>query len=341
MFLRKLHPVLVASLIASHGVFLFAGFFAPYSYEAQNRSRIFAPPDRIHVRDPKHGYFLRPFIYRRVLRPGSLDQYDENRNVLVPIHFFVPGFSYRLCGLIVRRRHLFGVDGPTQIFLLGADDYGRDEFSRLLFGGRISLSVGFLACAISLSLALLSGGLAGYYGRWLDSFIMRAAELFLTVPWLYLLLSVRACLPLHLNTERTFLLLISLLGVLGWARPARLIRGVVLSARKRDYVTAAKSFGASDFYILRRHILPEASGVALTQFAIYIPRYALAEVTLSFFGLGISQPYPSWGNMLIALQSYFVLQFCWWLFAPAAVLMVLFFAYNQIFLHYSTSNSRI
>nr|MDQ2712267.1 ABC transporter permease [Acidobacteriota bacterium] len=202
-------------------------------------------------------------------------------------------------------------------------------------GGRTSLFIGLLATAISLSIGTVFGGVAGYYGHWIDAVIMRIAELFLTVPWLYLLLFVRAFLPLGINANQAFLLLIVILGVLGWARPARLIRGVVLSAREREYVTAAKAFGASDFYLLRTHILPHASGVVVAQAALYIPQYILAEVTLSFFGLGVSEPAPSWGNMLAGLQNFFVLQSCWWMFSPGAALVGIILAYHWLFSHYA------
>jgi peptide/nickel transport system permease protein len=152
------------------------------------------------------------------------------------------------------------------------------------------------------------------------------------------LLSVRAMLPLRIDPSQVFLFLMLLLGIIGWARPARLVRGVVLSAKERDYVMAAKGFGASDLYLLRKHILPFALTVAVTQAALYIPQYILAEVTLSFFGLGVSEPEPSWGNMLAGLQQYFVLQSCWWMFAPAVALFFVFLTYYRISSRIATVN---
>src|SRR5438034_2872520 len=151
---------------------------------------------------------------------------------------------------------------------------------------------------------------------------MGSSELYLSLPWLYFVIAVRAFLPLHVSPARTFLLLICVSGLIGWARPARLVRGVVLSARARNYVAAARGFGGSDFYLLRRHILPETFGVLLTQAALLVPLYVAAEATLSFFGLGVSEPVPSWGNMLAALQHYSVLVSYGWLLAPAAALVV-------------------
>jgi peptide/nickel transport system permease protein len=155
-------------------------------------------------------------------------------------------------------------------------------------------------------------------------------ELFLVLPWLYLLLAVRAFLPLHISPTQAFLLLVTVIGTIGWARPARLVRGIVLSAKTRKYVTASRSFGASRSYILRRHVLPETYGVLLTQAALLIPQYVIAEVTLSFFGLGLSEPMPSWGNLLAPLQQYNILVSYWWMFAPCLALVVFSFGYLTV-----------
>lgn len=154
---------------------------------------------------------------------------------------------------------------PNQTYLLGTDQYGRDQLSRLLHGGRLSLSRALLATALSLLFALLLGAVAGYHGGWIDGVLMRLSEVFVALPWLYLLLALRAGMPLNLRPETTFLLLSALIGCLGWARPARLVRGVVLSAREREYVHAAPGFGAGDCYLLRHHVLPETYSILLTQ----------------------------------------------------------------------------
>jgi peptide/nickel transport system permease protein len=308
-----------------------AGFFAPYDYERQNRHTALAPPTRIHFVEPNSRFRLRPFVYRWKLRPGTLHQYEEDHSIAFPLRFFASGRPYKIAALIPSWIHLFGTRPEGNVFLLGTDEYGRDVFSRLLYGGRISLFAGLLAAGISVSLGLAAGVFAGYYGSWIDETIMRAAELFLAVPWLYLLLAVRAFLPLRMDPAGVFLLLIAIAGTIGWARPARLVRGVVLSARNREYVLAAKSFGASDFYILRTHILPQAYSVAMTQARLYIPQYITAEVVLSFFGLGVGEPVPSWGNMLDSLQSLFVLESCWWMYAPAALLVIVLLIFEWFF----------
>lgn len=331
MAFRKVPWLAVSVLVICHLAVLLAGFFAPDSFEAQNRALAFAPPTRIHFVDAQHRFHLRPFVYRWMLRPSSFAEYVENQQIGYALHFFVSGAEYKVLGIFNSRRHLFGVGEEARIFLLGTDAYGRDLFSRLLYGGRISLFTGLLAAAASALLGFVLGGLAGYYGHWVDEVTMRMAEIFLAMPWLYLLLAVRALLPLHIDPQVIFFLLIGVLGVVGWARPARLVRGIVLTAKEREYVLVARSFGATDFYLLRTHILPFASGAALNQMALYIPQYILAEVTLSFFGLGVSEPSPSWGNMLNDLQHFLIGGSYWWLFSPAIALVAVLLAYHRLF----------
>ena len=316
-------------LAALHGAVALAGFFAPYPYATQNRMLPFAPPTQIHFKDSDGAWHLRPFVYRQVPDDSGFG-YREDTSQAYPIRFFVRGERYKLLGLIPVERRLFGVEEPARIFLCGSDGFGRDQLSRLLHGGRISLLSGYLAAGLSLGLGVLLGTLAGFYGRSVDAVVMRGAELFMALPWLYLLLGARAFLPLSIRPTQAFLLLVALIGAVGWARPARLIRGVVLSARERDYVQAARGFGAGDFYLVRRHLLPQTMSVVSTQAALLVPRYILAEVTLSFLGLGIAEPVPSWGTMLGELQKYHVLTSYWWMFFPGAVLVVFFLAYQLL-----------
>jgi peptide/nickel transport system permease protein len=222
---------------------------------------------------------------------------------------------------------LFGVREPDVIFLLGSDAYGRDVFSRLLYGGRVSLLTGLLAAFLSLGLGLALGTVAGFHGGWLDQILMRGGELVMALPWLYLLLAVRAFLPLHIATVQVFFLIVVIIGGVGWVRPARLIRGVVLSARERGFVLAARGFGASDAYLIRRHILPLTAGVVLTQATVLIPQYILAEVALSFLGLGVGEPVPSWGNMLAEAQQYHSLVAHGWMLAPGFAIIPVLLGY--------------
>jgi peptide/nickel transport system permease protein len=318
--------VSAVALALIHLVVIGAGFFAPCGPTEQNRNFSMAPPMRIHFFDSRGQFHFRPFVCPWAVEGGRIGPsgYVEDCSNPSPLRLLMRRQTIRNGNTLKASWHLFGVDAPAQIFLMGTDDYGRDVFSRLLYGGQTSLGAGLLAAGISLSLGLLLGCVAGYFGSWADDVIMRGAELFMALPWIYLLFAVRAFLPLHVGAREAFLLLISVIGLTGWARPARLIRGVVLSARQRDYVLAARGFGASSASIMRRHILPEVSSVALTQAALLVPQYILAEVTFSFLGLGVGEPEPSWGNMLANLQTYSVLEGQWWMFASGLALVPIF-----------------
>src|SRR6266851_9972 len=316
---RKLWIALLA-LACFHGFVLFAGFFAPYEFSAQDREHPFAPPTRLHFVDAQRKIHLRPFVYGSECAPDARVGCAPDDAAIYPVHFLVRGAPYKIAGLFPARLRLFGVEEPGKVFLIGTDDYG----------GQISLLAGLLAAILSVSLGAVIGALAGFYGGWVDEALMRVAELFLASPWLYLLFAVRAALPLHVAEWQIFILLISVLGLLGWARPARLVRGIVLSAKERNFVVAARGFGATDTHILRHHVLPQTYGALLTQVALLIPHYVLAEVTLSFLGLGVGEPVPSWGNLLSYLQQYSVLSSYWWMFMPALLLVPLFLAYYAV-----------
>jgi len=314
----------IVALAAFCCVVLFAGFFAPYDFAAQDRDAPFAPPTGIHFVDSSGGFHVRPFVYGPRDSGQSAVSAAADSQQLYPLRWFVRGAPYKIAGVFASQVHLFGVANPARIFLMGSDAYGRDQFSRFLFGGQISLLAGLIAALLSASIGVFAGGIAGYYGGWIDEILMRGGELFLALPWLYLLFAVRAALPLHISQWEVFLLLISVMGLIGWARPARLIRGVVLSAKERNFVLAARGFGASDAYLLRRHVLPQTYAVLLTQITLLVPQYVLAEVTLTFLGLGVGEPMPSWGALLSSLQQYSVLSSYWWMFLPALLLIPLF-----------------
>jgi peptide/nickel transport system permease protein len=302
-----------------------AGFFAPYDPAAQDREHPYAPPMRLHLVDTRGGLHLRPFAYAQELRTGSFDEYEENSSRAIPMRFFVSGAPYRVLGVVPLRSHLFGAGAP--VYLLGTDGYGRDLLSRVLFGGQVSLLAGLIGAGLTLSIGLCIGAAAGFWGGWKDEVLMRVAELFLALPWIYLLFAMRAFLPLAVPPLKAFLLVVVVIGAVGWARPARMVRGIVLSAKERNFVRAARGFGASGSYLLRRHILPETGSVVLTQAAVLVPQFVLAEMTLSFLGLGVPEPVPSWGNLLASLQHYNVLVSYWWMYLPALAMVPFFLGY--------------
>ena len=324
---RKL-GIAISLLAIIHLIVIFAGFIAPYNYDTQHREQPYMPPNRVHWYDPDSRFRLHPYIYKVGTAQGA--EYQEDRSEKIPVHIFINGDEYRLFGLIRCHRHLFGVAAPANLYLLGSDGFGRDQFSRLLYGGQVSLFSGLLAALLALMVGLITGGVSGFYGGVIDDAIMAVAELSITLPWLYLLIAVRAFLPLQINPTTAFLLVIAVIGIVGWGRPARLVRGVVMSAKERNFVLAAQGFGASNFYLLRRHILPQVLGVVFTQAALLVPQFILAEVTLSFLGLGVGEPFPSWGNMLAGAQQYHVLTSYWWMLIPAALPIPLFAVYHTL-----------
>ena len=316
----------LAVLVALHGVIACAGFFAPYDPVAQDRQHPYAPPSKLHFLATQGRVHMRPFLYPLRMREGLFNQYEEDTARTIPLKFFVDGSRYKLLGLVPCRLHLFGVD-DARVYLLGSDGFGRDQLARILYGGQVSLLAGWLGAGITLFLGFGIGAMAGYYGGWRDEILMRFAELFLALPWLYLLFGLRAFLPLSVSPLQSFLLIVVVSGTLGWARPARLVRSVVLSAKERDFVRAARGLGASDQYLLRRHIFPETSSLLMTQATILVPQYVLAEMTLSFLGLGVPEPVASWGNLLGNLQQYSVLMSYWWMYLPALVIVPFFLCY--------------
>lgn len=319
----------LAFLLAVYAAVGAADWIAPYDYYEQHRELPLAPPTRLRFVDAEGGFHLRPFVYRLVERSGEPGEYVEDRSAIFPLRFLVAAPPRRLGPLEVQRR-LFGVDEPARILLLGSDRFGRDLFSRLLYGGRISLAAGLAAAAVAVGLGVVVGSAAGFWGGGLDALLMRLGELFMAFPALYLLVAVRAALPLDLEAVETFAVTVAVIALLAWVRPARLVRGVVLSARERDFVRAARGFGASDLYLLRRHVLPQTAAVVLTHLAVAVPRLVLAEVTLSFLGLGIAEPVPSWGLMLAELRRYEALVSYWWLSLPAVALIAVVIGYHHL-----------
>lgn len=316
----RLPPSLMA-LVTLYAVVAVAPLLTPYDPDAQHRAWSFAPPTRMHVVDAQ-GRWRRPFVYAEPTDPRA-------PLTATPIRFLTTSVTSGLNGQLERRTRLFGVDPPAHIFLLGTDRYGRDQWSRLLVGARTSLGAGLLAASLSIGLGALLGGVAGASRGWVDRVIMRAIDLFIAVPWLYLLLAVRAALPIDMPPARAFGLLAMVIGIAGWARPALLIRSVVLSARERGYVVAARGCGASEWYVLRRHILPQAMGVMLTQGAILAPQFTLAEMTLSFFGLGLAAPLASWGTLLADVSRDHLLQPSWYAAAPVVAVVAVFVLYQS------------
>ena len=225
---------------------------------------------------------------------------------------------------------LFGGAESGSHHLLGTDSLGRDVLSRLLYGARVSLLCGFTAALLAVALGWILGAVAGARGGLVDEVVMRGSELVQALPWFYLLLAVRAFLPLELSPLESFLVITVLIGLLGWPAAARQVRGAVLSRRHSDAVLAARATGLSELRLLARHLLPLTLPLAMIQLTLLIPRYIVAEVSLSFLGLGVAEPIPSWGSLLGELRQYPVLVSGWWLFSPALLLAVAVLSYHRL-----------
>jgi peptide/nickel transport system permease protein len=318
MIMRHIRSITALCLAVLFGSGLVAEFLCPYAPGHQHRDLAFTPPTPVHLTDDTH-QIVRPFVYGIIESPAGSGRYVEDRRYKYIIRFFTKGDSYQIAR-IRSSTHLFGADSGGQVFFMGTDEFGRDLLSNMLYGIRQSLLISLTAAVLTLFLGLALGGFAGYFGGWTDEVLMGTADLFLCIPWLYLLFGVRAALPLRLDYPQAILTLLVTLPLAGWARPARLVRSIVLSARERDYVRSARAFGASDWYLLTRHVLPEAWHVLAVQATLLIPGYILAETTLSFLGLGINEPNVSWGSLIVPLGHYDVMVSYWWMWLPAVFL---------------------
>ncbi len=315
---------------AFYFIALFGQFFAPFDYQDQSPQGINAsyhPPMKVRFRDAQNGQFsLQPFCYATKYQNGD---WLPDPTQKLPLRFFIGGTPYKLWNVIPMNRHFFGAEnGP--IFLLGTDQLGRDYLSRLIYGAMISLSVGFIGIIITFFLGMLVGGIAGFYGGKVDNIIMRGCEIIMSVPDFYLLLALAAALPPTLNPVAVYLLIIVILSFVGWAGMARIIRGMVLSVREREYVEAGRALGLSDFKLITRHVLPSTFTFAIIAATMSVPGYILAESGLSFLGLGIRDPMASWGNMLAAAQNITTLTTRPWILAPAFAIFLTTLAFNLL-----------
>jgi peptide/nickel transport system permease protein len=381
---------------------IFADFIAPYDQAFSDPNKNYYPPVAIHFFDAQGRFHLHPFVYDDVETPRFSRHYVPDTSKIYPIHLFYtyPGAPvHNLLGIFPMRVRLFGVDPPARIFLFGSDQLGRDVFSRILYGSRMSLTIGFVGVLMSYSLGLLIGGISGFYagkpirlGLWwflligglggiggflagiknhsvgkdfwigllsgfllallvflflwivafvsgekkrgpaieLDNWLQRLGEMLMMFPSLYLLLGLRAMIPENIPSTEVYFMIVLILAFISFPFIARIVRGMVLSIREQEFVSAAEAVGCSNLRMIVRHIIPNTFSQVIVLITLSIPNYILGEAFLSFLDLGIREPQASWGNMLTQAQNVVALTHYPWILLPGLFIFLTVLGFNLL-----------
>ena len=310
---------------------LFAEFVAPYDPFEVERLRTLAPPTGVHLFH--EGQFVGPFVYamERTRDPETTRvTYEADTSNVLPIRFFTPGAEYSFFGLFDTDIHLFEVEGGRrdQINLLGTDDLGRDVFSRLIHGARVSLSAGLVGVAFAFVLGLTLGSISGYFGGWIDGTIQRLMELIRSIPTIPLWMGLAAALPIVWDPIVVYVLITFILALIGWTYLARVVRGQFLALRNEDYILAARLSGAGEYRIITKHMLPSMTSYIIAALTLAVPEMILGETALSFLGLGLRPPVVSWGVLLQDAQNLRSISLAPWLLAPGGAVVLTVLAFN-------------
>ncbi|HRW61344.1 MAG TPA: ABC transporter permease [Defluviicoccus sp.] len=326
------HRVAVACgfvLLVMYASILVVEFLAPYALETRNTAFIHAPPQRVRLFH--EGAFIGPFVYGFTYRldPVNLKrEYTADPGKVQRLRFFCQGDPYRFWGLVESRLHLVCPAEGGTMFLLGTDRLGRDLFSRLFYGARISLTIGLFGVAVSFILGISIGGAAGYLGGRVDSAVQRVIEILRSLPELPLWMALSAALPVNWSPIWVYFGITLILGLLDWPGLARAVRSKLLALREEDFCTAAELMGAKPSRIIRRHLLPNFMSHLIASATLSIPSMILGETALSFLGLGLRPPVTSWGVLLIEAQNIEAVVLYPWLLMPMVCVIITVLGFN-------------
>lgn len=309
---------------------IFAEFTSPYDPRAYDVKKLFHPPQRLHFFDKNGNFKLRPFVYQTKVQINpitSRKNYVMSKTKVSSLYFFVSSSTYKLWGLFESDIHLFGTK-QGKIFFFGADKMGRDVLSRIIYGGRISLSIGLMGIAISFIFGITIGGISGYFGGKVDVIVQRVIEFIISIPTLPLWMGLSLALPPHWTQIQVYFGIVVILSLVGWTGLARVIRGKFMATREEGFAMAATLSGASGLRIIFKHLLPSSYSYIIASLTLSIPGMILGETALSFIGLGLQPPAISWGVLLSGSQAVRVLANTPWLLIPGIFVIITILCYN-------------